>query len=167
MKNQEAHPKVRLAFSGGGKRRAEVEEFAARNPDAPIDIFPYVTRDQLNGHFCSADVLLVSLDPEWDGCMVPSKLQGIFAVGKPAILVGSRSSSAGQWVIESHGGWVVPPGDVDALVQAIHEASDVQERAKRGQAAYLYGRKHFDAAKNCKRICDLLEVSSNSKTTAK
>jgi glycosyltransferase involved in cell wall biosynthesis len=161
--NSESKPGVRLAFSGGGKRRVEVEEFAAQNPDAPIDIFPYVSRDELNGHFCSADVLLVSLDPTWDGCMVPSKLQGIFAVGKPAILVGSETSSAGQWVIESQGGWVVPPDDVDGLVQAIHEASNRQERARRGRAAYLYGKEHFDATRNCRQISDLLEAGfSNS-----
>lgn len=157
-KSPNSGPKVRLAFSGGGKRRVEVEEFAAKNPDVPIDIFPYVSRDELNGHFCSADVLLVSLDPDWDGCMVPSKLQGIFAVGKPVILVGSESSSAGQWVIESQGGWVVPPGDIDALARVIREASDPQERSKRGGAAYMYGRDHFDAERNSLKICQLLEA---------
>jgi len=149
--------KVRFAFSGGGKRKTEIEEFAGRHPDAPIDIFPYVNRERLNGHFASADVMLVSLDPTWDGCMVPSKLQGIFAVGKPVILVGSESSSAAQWIKESHGGWVVPPNDIDALVQAIREASGEEERVKRGQAALEYGNRHFDQTLNSNRICDLLE----------
>jgi len=36
----------------------------------------------------------------WNGTMVPSKLQGIFAAARPVLLVGSHASSIGRWIEE-------------------------------------------------------------------
>ena len=119
----------------------------------------YVPQDELAVHLASGDVHLASLEPAWDGMMVPSKLQGIFAAGRPVLFTGSRSCSMGRWILESGGGWVVAPGDVAGHVQAMQEALDPAERAKRGAAAKAFAEQRFDRGKNVARIVELLEGS--------
>jgi glycosyltransferase involved in cell wall biosynthesis len=103
----------------------------------------------------TADVHLVSLEPAWTGTMVPSKLQGIFAVGRPVVFVGSRESSIGRWVEESGGGWVVAAGDVAGLRAALEEARDPEVRRTRGEAAARFAAKCFDRETNVKRVVEV------------
>ena len=97
---------------------------------------------------------LVSLNPEWDGTMVPSKLQGIFVVGRPVIFIGSKDSSIGQWVTESGGGWIVPPGDPEGLATAILAAGHDEERIKRGRAALKFAQLVFSQNTNSRRYAE-------------
>jgi len=138
---------VKLVFFGRGKRRPEIETFQSDHP-GKLELHDYVKSEDLAAHLRSADVHLVSLEPLWDGTMVPSKLQGIFAAGRPVIFVGSITSSTGQWIIGSGAGWVVAPDDVEALGAAIKEAGDPLERECRGRLASDYAARHFDATAN-------------------
>ncbi len=145
----------RFVFYGGGKRRVEIENFIREHPEAPVELHDYAPAAELVEHLASADVHLASLDGSWTGTMVPSKLQGIFAVGRPVIFVGSGESSIGRWILESGGGWVVPPEDTIALSTALAEARDPDIRQMRGRAASAYGRKHFSKALNAARVAEI------------
>jgi glycosyltransferase involved in cell wall biosynthesis len=153
----------RWVFAGDGKRRSEIEAFAWSNPTARIQVLNYVPRNLLGSHLCSADVHLASLDPAWQGLMVPSKVQASFALARPVLFVGGRDNETAQWILESAGGWVVAPNDLDVLMTAIHQALDPNERLRRGQAALSFSRKHFAMRTNCHRIAALLESGFASK----
>ena len=147
---------TRFVFYGGGKRRLEIEDFISQYPDCPIELHDYAPAQDLSAHLQSADVHLASLDAAWSGTMVPSKLQGIFAVGRPVIFVGSSQSSIGRWVAESGGGWLVEPGDVSGLLVALNEAGDPGVRTARGNAAAEFAKSHFDKNTNATRVADIL-----------
>ena len=158
---EEPERNIRLAFYGGGKRMVEVEKALAQMkalgiPQLSAEIHGYVASAQLAEHLASGDVHLASLEPAWDGMMVPSKLQGIFAAGRPVLFTGSRTCSIGQWILASGGGWVCAPGDVAAHVLAMQEALDPDERAKKGAAARRFAGEWFDRGKNVERIVDRL-----------
>ena len=51
---------------------------------------PYQPRERLAESLSVADVHLVSLRPELEGLIVPSKFYGIAAAGRPAIFIGDR-----------------------------------------------------------------------------
>jgi glycosyltransferase involved in cell wall biosynthesis len=89
--------------------------------------------------------------------MVPSKLQNVFAAGRPAIFLGSDETEVARWIRDSGGGWVVAPGDLASLLRAVEEAGDAVDRTRRGEAAREYAARHFDRARNCERIAILLE----------
>ena len=148
--------RTRFVFFGGGKRRVQVEAFVRENPRCAVEVHDYAPADELVAHLQSADVHFVSLDLAWSGTMVPSKLQGIFAVGRPVIFIGSADSSIGRWVTESGGGWVVPAGDVDGLLTALDEARQPEIRLTRGRAAEVYARSHFDKQTNVARVAAIL-----------
>jgi colanic acid biosynthesis glycosyl transferase WcaI len=149
-------PAVRFTFFGSGKRRPEIESFIRNHPAAPLELHDHVPRGQLAAHLRSADVHLASLEPAWDGTMVPSKLQGIFAAGRPVIFIGSRHSAIGRWIGESGGGWVVPPDDPLALDAAIRAACDPAERHRRAAAARNFAGQHFDGRRNARITAEIL-----------
>lgn len=148
--------RVRFVFYGGGRRRSEVLEFANGSPGCAVEVHDYAPAEILAAHLRSADVHLASLDPEWTGTMVPSKLQGVFMAGRPVVFIGSAASSIGRWVRESGGGRVVGPGDVAGLLAALAELGDAEIRGACGRAAQAYGAVHFDEATNVARAAAIL-----------
>ncbi len=152
---------TRWIFSGGGARRTEVEAFVRANPQAPIELACYVPLAQLRDHLGAADVHLASLDPAWQGCMVPSKLPSSFRIGRPVIFVGGEDNEIAMWIRESGGGWVVGCNDLAALQAAVEAARDPVERSKRGLAALAFARQRFDRESNCCRIAGLIESSGD------
>ena len=146
--------RIRFSFHGEGKRRVEVEGFAEAHLAAPIELHGYEREERLRAHLRSADLHLVSLNSVWDGAMVPSKLQGIFAVGRPVVFVGSEDCAIGQWIKESGGGWVVAPGNVEGLRQVLSEAEDERELARRGEAALKFSKEIFSKKINARRYAE-------------
>lgn len=147
----------RWVFSGGGKRRGEVEQFANSHPDLPIDLCDYVPQEELTSHLLSAQVHLASLRSGWEGTMVPSKIAASFSLGKPVLFIGSETSSPGIWIKESGGGWIVPPGNIDLLKQAVAEASDPQKAQKRGKCAKEFSELQFNRSDNTRMMLEILE----------
>jgi glycosyltransferase involved in cell wall biosynthesis len=152
--------RVRWAFFGGGKRKIEIGTFIDQHPEARLELHDYVAHRDLYEHLCSADLHLASLELAWDGTMVPSKLQGIAASGRPILFVGSQSSSIGRWIAEFEAGWVVPPGDTGALLKAVEEALDPGESRRRGEAAAEMARTCFHAPTNVARVAAFLTASA-------
>jgi hypothetical protein len=89
-----------------------------------------------------ADVHLVSLRPELEGLIVPSKFYGICAAGRPTIFVGDVDGEIAR-LISQHGcGRNVPMGDGIGLAKTILElASDPILVRRMGERA----RQAFDA----------------------
>lgn len=156
----------RFVFCGDGKRRREIKNFANVHPECQIELRGYAPAEELSVHLMSADVHVASLDPAWTGTMVPSKLQGVFAVGKPLIFIGSSDSSIGRWVHESGGGWLVNPDDVTGLIDALQEARDPEIRRIKGAAARAHALRFFDKKTNISQIVCLLTVERSMIMTA-
>lgn len=150
---------IKWVFAGGGKRRAEVEAFLHQHPDAHVRLLPYAPAERLGEHLSSADVHLASLNLRWQGCMVPSKVQGIFAVGRPVLFVGGGQNSLACWIEESGGGWVVAPDDTENLLQALTQARNMEERQRRGRAARAFAEARFDRERNINFLCARLELA--------
>lgn len=147
--------RLRWVFCAHGARLEEVRKFAAAYPEAGVEFLDPVPAAMLDAHLASADVHLASLAESWTGCMVPSKLQGIFAVGRPVMFLGGVESSIGQWVAESGGGWAVRPEDAAGLRAACEEARDPVRRAARGEAARAFAEAHFDKVLNVARVAEM------------
>jgi glycosyltransferase involved in cell wall biosynthesis len=156
---------AKWVFCGQGARHAQVADFVSAHSDHPVEMIDSVDEALLDVHLAAGDVHLASLDPAWDGCMVPSKLQGSFAAGRPVLLVGSRTSSLARWILESGGGWVVEAGDVRGLHEAVEIAMDPTERSDRGRRALAFARKTFDRETNCKALEEgIVEAVGRSET---
>ncbi len=164
---QLADSNPRWAFAGDGRRRTEIEAFAKANPSARIEFPASVSFAQLRAHLCSADVHLASMDSAWQGTMVPSKLQGSFAVGRPVLYVGGRDCETALWIEQSGGGWIVDENDPQALLAAIEQACNPDERRRRGHAALEFARHYFLRSAACDRFIELLENTTGAAAGSK
>jgi glycosyltransferase involved in cell wall biosynthesis len=91
---------------------------------------PYEPQEQLRFSLTLADVHLVSLKPELEGLILPSKAYGVFAAGRPMIFMGAADGEIGRLLVEADCGEVVPPGDSDALVSSILGMMNARDRGE-------------------------------------
>ncbi|HOJ20800.1 MAG TPA: glycosyltransferase, partial [Armatimonadota bacterium] len=71
-------------------------------------------------------------------------------------VVASRVGAIPELVVEGETGFLVPPGDADALAQAVNlllDESGLRERM--GRAGWQRAREEFDIARNGRRLVDL------------
>src|SRR5436190_13243098 len=109
---------------GGGARYDELAELARRLDADAVRFLPYQPRDVLPQSLASADVHVVGLARGLAGYVVPSRLYGILAAGRPVIAAAEAESETAQLVLRSGCGVVVPPGDPLGLAEAIRASYD-------------------------------------------
>jgi glycosyltransferase involved in cell wall biosynthesis len=110
---------ILFAIVGDGVRRPALEQAASRRGLQNVRFFPYQPKERLRDSFGAADVFIVSLKPGLEGYIVPSKLFGTLAAGRPYIAAMDPSAEAAD-IARAHGcGMLVAPGDADALADAI------------------------------------------------
>jgi glycosyltransferase involved in cell wall biosynthesis len=79
----------------------------------------YQPRDALADSLAAADVHLVSLVPALEGLIVPSKLYGILAAGRPLVFIGDRDSDVARLIQRAAVGVRVDVGDSVGLTDAL------------------------------------------------
>ena len=65
------------------------------------------------------DMHLVSLRPEVEGLIFPSKMYGVAAAGRPVVAVAAPEGDVADLVRRNSCGLVVAPGDGEGLARAI------------------------------------------------
>jgi colanic acid biosynthesis glycosyl transferase WcaI len=130
-------PRIVFLVIGGGHRSGEfVRRVNACGLADKFLFLPYQDDDVLAYSLSVPDVHWISLRPELEGLMVPSKVYGIAAAGRPFIAITAKNGEIARLVDANHCGIVVEPGNSDALVKAIVRLSnDTEERASMGRRA--------------------------------
>jgi glycosyltransferase involved in cell wall biosynthesis len=125
---------IAFAFVGGGKRKAELLRAVSPSDNPQVIDAPYQPRESLGDLLAAADVHLISMTDAVKGMLVPSKLYGVLAAGKPAVFVGPGDSEVGLVIRESDCGMIVPNGDGPGLAEAIRAYASDRARASRDGA---------------------------------
>jgi len=148
-----ALPEVLVAIVGEGSAKAALQEDVAHRGLENVVFLPYQPKEELSDSLGAADVHVVGLQEGLAGYVVPSKVYGILAAGKPLIAAVEDGAEPARVVAEERCGVSVRPGDTQALAQAIRELSalSVDERQAmglRGRTALeeRYGRERASAA---------------------
>jgi glycosyltransferase involved in cell wall biosynthesis len=106
---------------------------------------PYQPREALAISLTLPDVHLVSLRPEFEGMVVPSKVYGVMAAGRPCIFIGDQEGEIARMLREGECGVTVPGSDGEALTAAIVALRDNAARcAAMGASARQMFETHFD-----------------------
>ena len=112
---------LRIVIVGGGARRRELVELARvlEVLGEPVTFLNYQPRARLSESLSAAHVHVVGLAPGLSGYVVPSRLYGILAVGRPVIVAADDESETAEVVREVGAGVVVRPGRPELLAAAI------------------------------------------------
>jgi glycosyltransferase involved in cell wall biosynthesis len=117
-------PDVAFLFIGGGAQKGQVEGIASERGLRNLLFKPYQPRERLAESLSVADAHVVTLRPELEGLIVPSKFYGISAAGRPTIFIGDPAGEIATEMRVSDCGRCVQQGDVKGLVAAICELRD-------------------------------------------
>lgn len=115
---------VAFLFVGGGHQRAWVEEEARRRNLGAVMFQPLQPLDRLSESLAAADAHLVSLLPEFELSVVPSKFYGIAAAGRPTLFVGDVDGEVASLLRRHRCGVSVPVGASEALAAHIERLAD-------------------------------------------
>jgi glycosyltransferase involved in cell wall biosynthesis len=138
--------RLTVAIVGDGSKRPLLERMTAERGLQNVRFFPYQPKALLHDSFAAADVFVVSLKSGLEGFIVPSKVYGILAAGRPYIAATDQGSEPAMIARECGCGLVAAPGDPDALAAAIlamyDNPTDAREMGARArQAAWQFDRK--------------------------
>ncbi len=134
------HRNIQFVLCGDGGARARLYQLADGLPN--VRFLPVQPAERLNDLLNLADVHLLPQRPDSVDRVMPSKLTGMLASGRPVVATAHPCTQVAQVVTGC--GMVTPPGDGGALAQAIrHLARHPEERARLGQAARAFALTHW------------------------
>lgn len=110
---------VVFLFIGDGAQKKWLENEVTKRGLDNVRFLPYQPSDQLAASLSVPDVHLVSLRPEAEGLVVPSKFYGIAAAGRPTLFVGDQEGEIAHLIRETQCGIAIGVGDVSGLAAAI------------------------------------------------
>ena len=154
-------------FVGSGAQRAYLEQQAIDRRLANMRFQPYQPREALARSLSVPDVHVVSLKPEVEGLVVPSKLYSALAVGRPVLSLGAIDGEVSMVVTQHECGMVCAPDGARAIAEAlVRLADDVDAReamGKRARAASLA----FDRGRALDQWCGVLDsLNAQPRTVA-
>lgn len=117
-------PNVHFLFIGGGGRTAWLKN---QLEAGGLENFTVVTsrpRAEQRAFLSGANLAVMSFRPGMLGVGVPSRAYNIMAVNCPIVAAMDCEAEVARVISEEQLGWVVPPGDGDALALAIIEAQN-------------------------------------------
>jgi colanic acid biosynthesis glycosyl transferase WcaI len=130
---------VRIVIAGFGARHSEMVALAERlEVRDTVRFLPYQQRERLPFSLSSADLHVVGLAKGLAGYVVPSRVYGILAAGRPVLVAAEDTSETARLVREIGCGIVIPPARPDLVARSIRDAAegsfDLAEMGRRGRA---------------------------------
>lgn len=141
--------RIVFLFIGGGHRLDELKrETEARDLQKSFRFMPYQSDSVLMDSLSVPDVHWISLKPELEGLLLPSKFYGAAAAGRPIIFVGSKNGELAQLIRHFNCGVAVEEGDAEALAETLEALSTDPDRcAAMGRSARQMLDDHFSRRK--------------------
>jgi glycosyltransferase involved in cell wall biosynthesis len=148
---------VHFLFVGEGAAKARLQARAAEWALENVSFRPYQPKDRLSESLGVADVHLIPLQKGLAGCIVPSKLYGILAAGKPYLAAVDADSEVARITNDERTGLVIPPDSFPGLVAAVRwcltHAGELAEMGRRGRRVATA---QFDRRLATSRFADVL-----------
>ncbi|MEN7528802.1 glycosyltransferase WbuB [Cupriavidus sp. DL-D2] len=132
---------IRFVFCGDGGGRAELQSACADLPN--VQFLPLQSNERFPALLAAADVHLLPQRADVTDLVMPSKLTGMLASGRPVVTTAAQGSALANVV--NLCGVVVPPGDDAAFAEGIATlAASPAMRTQLGIAGLAWARTHLD-----------------------
>ena len=152
-------------FRGSGSRRKQLADFIERTGIESISLGTIVPRSTLSDSLSAGDIGLVTQREVCCGSVVPSKVYGLLAAGRPILFIGPRDATPARIIKDFRCGWQINPGDVESLTLLLQSLAlnrnQVVEAGLRARQALL---DHFDISHGITRILSILEDKASTQS---
>lgn len=143
----------RFTFTGCGIHRTMLEDTVQRHRLSNVIFRGPYRDDERYEMFSRCHVGLVTQHEKVIGSVVPSKIYGILAAGRPVLYIGPDNTTAAS-IVKSHDcGWRVAPGDVSGLVKLLHTLNTNRELIySAGRRARQTLLEHYDRSNSMSKL---------------
>jgi glycosyltransferase involved in cell wall biosynthesis len=148
-------PDVRIVFQGDGVKKADLQARVAALGLSNVLFLPFQPRERLGESFAAADVFIVSLQDGLAGYIVPSKLYGILAAGRPYVAAVEPTCEVAAITRQHDCGTVCAPRDPGAMADAIETMYRDRPMTERMGANARQAGLTFDRRLQAERYMDL------------
>lgn len=124
-------PDLEVVFVGEGVKKPVLQEQVRRLRLTNVRFLPYQPQARLTESFATADVFVVSLKAGLSGYIVPSKLYGILAAGRPYVSSVEEDSEVVHIARAYDCGLVAEPGKPRSLAEQVLALYHDRARAQR------------------------------------
>ena len=150
-------PRFHFLFIGSGGRRQELQTFSQAHNINSVELRPYVELNSLSQSLSSGDIGLVTQREACCGSVVPSKVYGLMAAGRPILFIGPRDATPAH-IVERFGcGWHIDCHDSAALTALLkylaENPAEVVQAGKRARQALV---ENYDRRLGVARIIHIL-----------
>jgi colanic acid biosynthesis glycosyl transferase WcaI len=117
---EQTSPKIRFVLCGDGPHKLKLQSLAAGLKN--VHFLELQTNDRIAELLNTADFHLIPQKAEAADLVLPSKLGGIFATGRPVIVMADPGTGLADEV--NGAGLLIPPGSAQALADAARKLND-------------------------------------------
>lgn len=152
------HPHIRFVLVGDGAGRESLVTMAETMRLNNVQFIPFQPRERVPEVLATANISLVSLQPQVSGRSLPSKTFSYLASGRPIIAMVDEGSDVWNLITQAGAGLCIPPAEPGKLVEAILtlEASP-DLRQQMADAGRAYAEQHHSHRQAAQRFASLLE----------
>jgi colanic acid biosynthesis glycosyl transferase WcaI len=153
---------VVFAIIGDGVNKGKLSRLVRRLSLANVKFIPYQDKEDLKHSLSSAHVSVVSLKKGLAGYIVPSKLHGILASGRPVLAAVEDECEVAKIVKDENCGKVIEPGNPQEMVGAImHFLKNPALLEEHGKNARQAGERKYSRRQAIDKYQDLLLTVAN------
>lgn len=150
-------PEIVFLLIGRGARKDDLQRKVAELGLTNVRFLDYQPLEQLAESLSAADLHLIPLTAELSRCLMPSKLYGILAAGRPYLTNAPETSELYQITTEHACGLVVPARSPAAIADAVYSACDkTTTLQQKGTAARRLAESQYTKLKAIQSFSNLL-----------
>ncbi len=151
-----------FAFVGGGARAADIRR-GARERGLSVEFHPWVETAELANGLTAGDVHVITMRDAVEGLLVPSKIYGVLAAGRPALYVGPEGSAIEAILAAADCGASVRCGESTELARWIRRYADEPGlRVVHGRNARAAFEQKYDRPHALRKFTELIESCASA-----
>ncbi len=156
-------PDFLFVFAGGGMARRELTDFCRKRGIKNVSFLGYAPLQDLGASLAGGHVGLVTQQPATVGAVVPSKIYGLMAAGRPVLFIGPAAATPTLLIRRFDCGWHFDCGDEDGvrslLVHLLDHPEEITEKGRNGREAFIQS---YDKPAGVTRVMQALGLESKS-----
>ena len=154
-------PEIEFVFIGRGATKRRLQQLTDELHLDNVRFLDYQPRNELPHSLSAADLHIIVLADELTQCLMPSKLYGILAAGRPYLTNARTGSALHSTTVDENLGFVVGQNSAEEIAEAIRDAKASPQRLdEMGRAGRTLAEERFTFKASRDSFRDILKSAS-------
>lgn len=163
---RDCQSRIHFVLIGAGPKWDWLQAALSREPEPHVTLLPWLAESEIAWSLTSADLGIVSVEPELSRLAVPSKAYYFLAAQVPLLAICEADTELADLVRDEDCGIVIPPARPKLLQEAIRQAADDSKLVARWRRGAAHAAAHFDRPVQVAAIAQALRPILNRKETS-